>query len=397
MKNLDAANETKSRIMAKLASSIREQDETKMSEALGELSEMNAEQVKAEAAALREQTDRAVLSGRGLRALTTKETEFYQKLIADARSADPRMEITGVDAAFPETIITQVVDDIVTDHPLLSEIDFVNTSIVTKWILNAQGEQRAKWGPINSEITKELNGAIKTIDMTLCKLSAFMYLTKDMLDLGPAWLDVYVRRTLSEATLVAIEVAVVDGTGNEEPIGMTRNVADDVSVTGGVYPRKTAEKVTQLDAGTYGKLLAEITKTANGHRRAARNLILVVNPTDYFKIVMPATTALTPNGAYVNDVLPVPTKVIQSVGVPEGQAVVGLAKEYFLGIGTSRTGRIEYSDEYKFLEDLRTYIIKFHGNGKPKDNNAFMLLDISELKPSYLTVKTISGDGEGNA
>lgn len=406
MKNLDAAAEKKTQLMQKLADSIRQEDETRMAQSLEELSEYIGEQIREEVSAAKEYADSAVLSGRGLRQLTSTEREFYQKLVENARSSMPKQEITGLDKAFPETVIAEIVNDIETEHPILSEIDFVNTSIVTKWLLNAQGEQRAAWGELNSAITKELSGAIRVVDMTLCKLSAYMFLAKDMLDLGPEWLDVYVRRTLSEATAVALEVAVVDGTGKNEPIGMTRSVADDVSITGGVYPRKTAVKVTEFSPAAYGRILSGITKKPNGHRRAARNLILVVNPTDYYKIVMPATTSLTPNGAYINDVMPVPTKVIQSVGMPEGKAVIGLAKEYFMGIGSSRTGRIDYSDDFKFLEDLRTYTVRFHGNGMPKDDNAFTLLDISELKPSYLTVKVISdgassdgtpGGSEGNA
>ena len=68
---------------------------------------------------------------------------------------------------------------------------------------------------------------------------------------------------------------------------------------------------------------------------------------------------------------------------------MGLADRYFMGLGTgtAKGGKIEYSDEYKFLEDQRVYKIKLYGNGRPMDENAFILLDISGLTPYVQQVK----------
>ena len=51
-----------------------------------------------------------------------------------------------------------------------------------------------------------------------------------------------------------------------------------------------------------------------------------------------------------------------------------------MAMGIGEGGRIEYSDEYQFLEDERTYLIKLYGTGRPLDNNCFLLLDISDLE-----------------
>ncbi len=47
---------------------------------------------------------------------------------------------------------------------------------------------------------------------------------------------------------------------------------------------------------------------------------------------------------------------------------------------------IEHDDSYKFLQRERVYAGHLYGNGKPKDNNSFLVLDISELKPAAYTV-----------
>ena len=118
---------------------------------------------------------------------------------------------------------------------------------------------------------------------------------------------------------------------------------------------------------------------------------MIVNPVDYLTKVFPATTILSGNGTYQNNVLPYPMTVIQSAAVATGKAVLGLGYKYFMGIGMgSRAGRIEYSDEYKWLEELRVYKIKLYANGMPMDNNAFQYLDITNLEPAAITV-TVDG------
>ena len=58
-----------------------------------------------------------------------------------------------------------------------------------------------------------------------------------------------------------------------------------------------------------------------------------------------------------------------------------------MGIGTAKSGKIEYSDQYHFLEDERVYLTKLYGHGEPLDNNAFLVLDITNLKPAILKVE----------
>ena len=77
----------------------------------------------------------------------------------------------------------------------------------------------------------------------------------------------------------------------------------------------------------------------------------------------------------------------------EGEAILGIAKNYFMGIGAGSSGKIEYSDEFQFLEDNRVYTTKMYGMGRPKDNNSFQYLDISKLKPQSLKVEVTNTEG----
>ena len=55
----------------------------------------------------------------------------------------------------------------------------------------------AKWGPIDKKITEELSANFIELDLTLASLTAFLPVNRYMLDLGPVWLDRYVRELLS--------------------------------------------------------------------------------------------------------------------------------------------------------------------------------------------------------
>lgn len=397
MLNLDNINQRKTEIMNALASAVRSNDETAMQQAMTDWQNYLSESIIAEANGILGATDSNILASRGVRQLTSKEKKFYESLIAGARQeVAPGSVITGIGEALPETTIESVFDDLKQNHPLLNAINFTNTSAITKMVMNKQGSQTATWDELNTPITKQLVGEIEIVTMTLCKLTAYLFVTFDMLDLGPAWIDKYVRETLAEALSVGLETAIVDGNGVNQPIGMTRNFTGSFNSSTG-YARNSATAIKALDTDTYGTLLSTLAKAPNGNIRTISEVVLIVNPVDYFTKVMPATTVLAPDGTYRNNIFPFPTKLIQSVGAPEGHAIIGLAPRYFMGMGTAKGGKLEYDDSYKFIEDLRTYKIKLYGMGKPLDKNAFIYLDISNLKNVLPTFKVVTETTAGSS
>lgn len=337
-------------------------------------------------------TDTNVLAQRGYRQLTNEETEFYQNLAKAGKASDPKQAFTDLittDGGMPETIIEDVYRNLLEEHPLLEKITFQNVKYLTKWLLNDHTRQKAAWGQINGEITQEIESAFKGVEITLLKLTAYAVIPKDMLDLGPSFLDNYIRTILKEALYVALEKAIVSGSGKDEPVGLNRDIHEGVNFsTSTGYPEKTAIQVTNFLPANYGPLVAKLAVTEKGRMRSFDEVLMICNQVDYLNKIMPATTALTTGGTYARDLFPFPTEVVRSNEVKTGQAILCLPEEYFFGLGESKDGKIEYSDEFKFLQDARTYKIKLHGNGRPYDNTVAIVLDISKLDPAYVTVKT---------
>lgn len=376
--------------VAALQSALQSGNEEEGKKAWGQVLDAITEKVKTDFEMY--STDTNVLAQRGYRQLTSEETEFYQNLAKAGKASDPKQAFTDLintDGGMPETIIEDVYRDLLEEHPLLDKITFQNVKYLTKWLLNDHTRQKAAWGQINGEITQEIESAFKGIEVTLLKLTAYAVIPQDMLDLGPSFLDNYIRTILKEALYVALEKAIVSGNGKDEPVGLNRDIHEGVSFsTSTGYPEKTAIQVTNFLPANYGPLVAKLAVTEKGRMRSFDEVLMICNQVDYLNKIMPATTALTTGGTYARDLFPFPTEVVRSNEVKTGQAILCLPEEYFFGLGESKDGKIEYSDEFKFLQDARTYKIKLHGNGRPYDNTVAIVLDISKLDPAYVTVKT---------
>lgn len=382
--------------MNKIVAAMKSGNEKEIKAAWADFHKSIVEQVKADFEELADTNDAAVLAQRGYRQLTTRETKWYQRVINALKSANPKQEFTSIiggdneEDLMPTTIIEDVYKNLQEEYPLLKAINFQHVGYITKWILNDHSAQLAVWGTITEEITKEITSSFKVVDINQNKLSAYAIVEIGMLDLGPVFLDGYIRAVLSEAIMSGLELAIVSGTGVNEPIGLIRDIHEGVSYSSTTgYPAKTPVVVKDFTPATYGGLVAQLAETEGGRKRKFGEVGMIVNQTDYLTKVMPATTVLNANGTYINNLFPFPTTVYVSNAVEDGKAVLFLKDEYFLGMGGAKNGVIEYSDEYKFLEDQRVFKIKQYGAGRATDNTCALYLDISGLEPAYITVKNL--------
>ena len=90
MKNLDLLKQQKAEYAAKIKEAVQNNDEQAFAEAFVEFANAVQEAVIAEAKGLVQATDAQILAGRGVRVLTSKETEYYQMLIESRKSPNPQ-------------------------------------------------------------------------------------------------------------------------------------------------------------------------------------------------------------------------------------------------------------------------------------------------------------------
>ncbi len=389
MKNLDLVKQKKNEIVQRINEAVKDGNDEAFASAFDEFTTMLQDAVLDEARGIASANDNAILMGRGVRALTSQERTYYEKVIDAMKSKDPKQALTMIDEALPTTVIDAILEDVTEAHPLLSEINFQNTGILTEIIVSTiDGRFTAVWGKLCDTIVTELTSGLQVIDLEHNKLSAFIPVCKAMLEIGPEWIDRYVRAILAESIANGLENGILNGTGVDMPVGMTKdpNGLFD-AVTG--YPNLTPVALTKITPTTYGALIAALAAGPNSLYRAISEVLFICNPVDYYTKVIPAVMYQQPDGTWVSR-FPFPTKVIQSIYVAQGTAVIGLGRRYFFGLGTGKAGRIEFSDQYKFLDDDRYYLTKLYGDGKPLDSTSFKVLNISALVPVIPDVNVVN-------
>lgn len=376
MKNLDLMQKEKSAILAKINQAVKDGNEEAFGAAFTEFTDMLQEAVMAEARGMMQVADNTVLAGRGVRALTSTETQYYQKVIDAMKSKNPQQALTLIDETLPTTVLDAVFEDITEAHPLLSAINFQNTGILTEILISDSGRHLATWDKLSDTILAQLTAGTDVINLAQNKLSAFIPIGRPMLEIGPVWIDRYVRTILLEAISNGLEKAIILGTGVDEPVGMTKDPNGLFDATTG-YPNLTAVPLSEITPETYGGILATLAVGPNGLYRNVSEVLFICNPVDYYTKIAPAVT-----DRISHDVRwPFPTRVIQSAYVPANKAIIGIGKRYFFGLGTSKGGKIEFSDHYKFIEDDRYYLTKLYGDGKPLDSTSFKVVDITAIRP----------------
>lgn len=382
----------KDQLEEKLKEAMQNKDIEAMADALVELidyqSDAKAEKILQESLRV---DDEKILQARGARILTSEEKQYYQSVIDAMKTPNYKQAITELDAVMPETVIEDVFSDLENSHPLLSHLDMPTVNARVKMIYGVSDDNKAIWGKLTDTITQEISGSFETMDIYQLKLSAYIPIPESMLDLGPVYLDRFVRTLLYEAIANGIEDAVINNLKSDTgPIGMMADLTKGNTQSGvTTYTAKTAIAVTDWTPKGLSSVMKELAKNRSNKPRRVGNLFMVVNPTDYYSIVKPAICVQTVSGDWV-DKSPYPIDIIESVYCPTGKAIIGISKKYFLGIGTNQAGKLEYSDDFAFLDDERTYKIKLYGNGQAKDKNAFQVLDISGLKESTLLVTNVT-------
>lgn len=323
---------------------------------------------------------------KGYRVCTENETKWLDACIELARTkGSTAQSLSNVDVTMPETIFNEVFEEITTKHPLVREVDVIDTKNKVKWLLNTGIEGAAVWGDLCDAVDGEIKSGFAAEEVVLQKLTAYMFLCLTLLDLGYEWLMRYCVVVLAEAIAVALEDAIVNGNGSKKPIGMSKDIVVDEETGDVTIEDKTPIDITSLDAKTLGSIYASL---ANGGKRTVKDVIMVVNSNDYYTKVLPAIAYKNALGEYtIRTALPI--RVVECNAVAQNKAIFGMGKNYRLLLGLGEDGKLTYSDDFKFLDDVRTIKQKLVGNGRAKDNASFIVANIANLAPDFFNVKVV--------
>ena len=340
---------------------------------------------------LKDEHDEKVLASRGVRQLTNEEINFYKAVFRNDIGMSPTQ---GGQAIMPKTIIESVFDDLredVDDNPL-ADIDLVNTTGATEWIVSVAERPVAAWGEMCDPITKELSLGFKVVNNYVNKLSCYIPYCKSLIELGPVWQDAYVREYMALGLKYSLIEAACSGNGSKQPWGMAYdyNIDTDTGVL------KTPVAITSLRRESFKDIFKTMSQNPMGLHRSLQGLTMFVDSATYYNNIYANEVYQDLNGAEHSRLerLGIRLRVCET-GLEAGQAILGLPKRYFMQVAakTGVNGEIEFSDDYLFLEDKRVYKGKLFADGFAKDNKAFVLLDVSGLHDgASADVKIVNDD-----
>lgn len=317
-------------------------------------------------------SDNNVLQSRGQNVLTSEERKFFNAVIEKGGFTDRDI--------LPVTTQERIFEDVESEHPLLQAIGVQNLGAVTEFIFS-DPEFAYAWGPLFGKIDGKLNAAFRKEKIEQLKLTAFIAIAKDMLKLGPSWVERYVRTIIVEAMKIGLEYGYVSGKGpnQNEPVGLLKKVSDE----GAVSDKESVDTLTFKPGrttinelkGVVKKLAEKLDKDGNkadNPRKVEGRIVMVTNPFDTFDIKANATVQ-NQSGAYVTN-LPFNPIQTESQFVPAGKVLFFVKGEYIAAVGGAMD--VNRYKETLAMEDADLYIAKQFATGKPKDNNAAQVYDL---------------------
>lgn len=318
-----------------------------------------------------EMLDRSILQQRGQNVLTSEEMKFFNTAVVEGGFTD--------ESILPVTTQERVFEDLVQEHPLLDAIGMQDLGAVTRFITSDPTKAYA-WGKLFGDIKGQVNAAFDEETITSLKLTAFAVIPNDMLELGPVWIERYVRTLLVESYSVGLEFGFVNGGGAavEQPVGLMKDVNPDT----GAVTTKTSSGTLTFAPSEYGETVsgelynvvkALSTDAAGKSLKVLNKVVMVVNPVDAIG-VQARNTIQTSNGQWVM-ALPYNIQVVESEEVPVGKALFFVKGRYLAAIAGGY--KLKKFDQTLAIEDATLYTIKQFANGKPKDNKAALLYDLN--------------------
>lgn len=315
--------------------------------------------------------DQVVLSNRGADVMTSEERAFFNQVVQSDGFTD--------ELVLPETITEKIYEDLKSEHPLLSVINFQNLGTVTLTTITSEYDGAAVWGPIFGDIKGQLDAAFSQESIAQSKLTAFVVLPKDLSKFGSKWVKAYVEEQIKETFAVALESGFINGRGEKkhEPIGLIRDLDAAVSPTDGHAKKSVAGEITLADSKTTIREFATIGKTLSENAKGKKlniggKVALIINPSDAWDLKAEFTiqNAL---GDYITK-LPFGFQLIESVFATEGEVIAFVTDRY----DAYRGGGVEVKeyDQTLALEDCNLHIAKTFAFGKPRDNKVAAIYEL---------------------
>ena len=327
---------------------------------------------------------RTMFKTRSIRQMSIAEREALvvrddtKAFLAEIRSAvREKRALSGGAYTIPMTIVDLIREDVIEYSKLYKHCRVVSLSGDGRVIVMGKSSE-AFWEECCDPIY-ELEKAISKVDIDCYKVAGFIPLCNALIEDSDIDLLDEIMVSILQGIGLALDKAIVYGTGVKMPTGVVTAIDDDDAV-------KLTNEITISSADSVGvKLFQALVRAsgviANDYARGVKTWIM--NEATYTTL---KAEALSVNAAGaivtgVDDVMPVAGGDIEVLNfIPANNIVVGYFDLYVLGERKGMT--VDTSEHVRFLQDQTVVRGRARYDGKPSVVAAFAVIGINNTAPS---------------
>jgi HK97 family phage major capsid protein len=292
--------------------------------------------------------------------------EFYEKF-KNLRA------VTGGELVIPEVVVNRIMEilgDYSTLYPIVDKIRVKGTAR----ILIDTDTTPAQWVEMNAALPAGDVGTIASLDFDGFKVGKVTFVDNYLLQDSVINLDEYVSKKIARAIALALDAAILNGTGvaGKQPSGILPAVPVGNQVTIGAEDGLAAfvKPIGLIDTGL--DAVGEITAVMKRSTYYAYLFEYSLNANSAGENVAKLPNLTRP------DILGMP--VVFNNNMPADQILYGDFDMYTLVERENIT--IDNSEHVRFVEDQMAFRGKGRFDGKPTKNEAFVLVTVTPTAPT---------------
>ena len=299
-----------------------------------------------------------------------KSGEYYKRseVVEFYNSFKNLRAVTGGELVIPEVIVSRIMDilgDYSTLYPLVDRIQVKGTAR----ILIDTDTSAATWVEQNAALAVSDVGTIASIDFDGFKVGKVTFVDNFMLQDSVINLDQYVSRKIARAIALALDIAILNGTGavGKQPSGIIPAIPVDnqVDVVEGSALVEFLKPIGLIDTGL----------------DSVGEIVAVMKRATYYAHFLEFSINVDGNGNQVGklpnltrpDLVGIPVVFNNSMAADE--VLYGDFQQYTLVERENIT--IDNSEHVRFVEDQMAFRGKGRFDGKPTKPEAFALVTIT--------------------
>lgn len=314
---------------------------------------------------------------------------FYENI----KKAVETRSIVGLDLTIPQIAMDTILDDLGRYSVLYDLVKVVKLTGEGRALIAGEAPE-AIWTEMVGKIN-ELAGLFTEVEVDGYKVGGFIPLHNSLIEDSMINLSNYVDDLLTESIAIALDKAILYGTGTKMPMGIIPALQADYVPVAGEVPAsglRLTNIITLSVANTKFANIIQSLKFIKRGRRGRGPIAMLMNESTWLGTILPLALASNAAGAFVtatNGAFPgVGYKVEFCEDIPEDTIVAGDFSKYLLAERAGVKGAS--SSEFLFTDDKTVFKATARYDGKPVKKAAFVLIGINNVTP--VVTKSFAAD-----